>query len=156
MIDPQQLLDYVIRPVNKSLDLWSIDADKQVLGTACQETQCGRYLHQIGGPALGIFQMEAATYYDLLKRFLVAPKYSALAARVKALARNSLEEEMIGNLYYATAICRLKYLSDPDPIPSTLPEQAAYWKRVYNTLAGAGTVDEYIANWNRYASGVRF
>ena len=157
MIDAQQLLDYIIRPTLKHLDLDSEDAERQVLGTPCQETQCGRYLRQIGGPALGIYQMEPATHDDLWLNFLVnqpvlGPKVRKLAAGLVLEAA----EEMIGNLCYATAMCRIKYYRDPAPIPSSLREQAEYWKRIYNTPAGAGTVEQYIANWQRYAGAVRF
>jgi hypothetical protein len=36
------------------------------------------------------------------------------------------------------------------PIPTDPKEIAAYWKLYYNMPLGAGTVEEFIANWNRY------
>ena len=63
MIQPEHLVKYVIEPVLKTLDLYSEDAVNLVLGTACVESECGRWLHQLGtGPALGIYQMEPDTH----------------------------------------------------------------------------------------------
>ncbi len=50
----------------------------------------------------------------------------------------------------AVAQCRLHYLLRPSPIPYSLSNQAAYWKRHYNTMAGAGTVEGYVAKYHRY------
>ena len=45
---------------------------------------------------------------------------------------------------------RLHYFRVHDAIPESFADQAAYWKRWYNTPAGSGTVEEYMANWSRY------
>jgi len=46
---------------------------------------------------------------------------------------------------------RIKYYRDSATIPTDLRGQAEMWKRVYNTAAGKGTIDEYMMNWARYA-----
>lgn len=151
VIDPIHLLKYVIRPTLKELDLWSIEAEQLVLGTACQESACGEYLKQLGGgPALGIYQMEPATHDDLIKNFL---QYKPpLRDKVWSYVRKQppISNEMIGNLYYATAMCRIHYLRVPASIPTGLRPQAAYWKKYYNTELGAGTIDEYMKSWERF------
>jgi len=153
MIEPKHLLHYVIRPVLKDLGLWSEPAERLVLGTACQESHCGRYLKQLGGgPALGIYQMEPATHDDIHENYL---RYQpALQAKVSHFGVDTVSltsaEEMMGNLYYATAMCRIHYRRVSEPLPDYLGGQAKYWKTYYNTEAGAGTVQEYIDNWNTY------
>jgi hypothetical protein len=156
MIDPVQLLAYVIRPVLKDLDLWSPSAELLLLGTACAESECGRWLRQLNdGVALGIFQMEPATYQDCWINFL---NYRpALARRVMdwtSVVFPDIPEprEMVWNLAYATAMCRIKYLRDPEPIPDTLPGMAAYYVRIYNTPLGKGSVEKYLANWQRFVA----
>ena len=58
-----QLREQVIAPALAKIDLFSPEAVALVLGTACVESQCGEYIKQMGkGPALGIFQIEPATY----------------------------------------------------------------------------------------------
>jgi hypothetical protein len=150
MIDPIHLLKYVIRPVLKDLDLWSVEAEQLVLGTACQESKCGEYLVQLGGgPALGIYQMEPATHDDIWRNYLPG---RAIKYKISDFAFNAgLDaDEMIGNLYYATAMCRIHYLRVPEKIPVGLHPQAAYWKKYYNTPLGAGTINEYINSWERF------
>lgn len=40
MIDPEQLLKFIIRPVLQALGLHTVVAERLVLGTACQESEC--------------------------------------------------------------------------------------------------------------------
>lgn len=47
---------------------------------------------------------------------------------------------------------RLHYLRVPESVPVGLSDQAAYWKRWYNTVKGAGTPEQYIASWKRLCS----
>jgi hypothetical protein len=156
VIDPNHLCDYVIRPVDQFLGMWSVDSERLVLGTICQESECGRWLKQLGGPALGICQMEPETHDDCYIHFL--DFNPDLKNKVMALSssKNEIPDsgEMIGNLNYSVAMCRIKYYRDPYPIPSTLEGQAEYWKRVYNTHEGAGMVEDYVENWHRFITGV--
>lgn len=46
---------------------------------------------------------------------------------------------------------RLHYLRVAEPVPTGLYQQAAYWKRYYNTPSGAGTAEQYIQSWLKYA-----
>lgn len=155
MIDAIHLVRCVIRPVLKDLGLWSVPAEALVLGTACQESNCGLYLTQLGnGPALGIFQMEPRTHDDIWNRYLADRQ--DLAKKVNrwriCWGNGAGAEEMAGNLYYAAAMCRVHYLRVSEPIPDTLEGQAAYWKEYYNTPAGAGSASDYMGSWRQFAS----
>ena len=46
--------------------------------------------------------------------------------------------------------CRLHYFRVREPIPKQTIDQAAYWKLRYNTFRGAGTIEEYMRNWDRF------
>ena len=156
MIQPAQLLTNVIRPVLKDIGLWSPSAERLIIGTACVESNCGYDLVQhAGGPALGIYEMEPGMtgWQDCYVNFLNFRP--SLRQKVDGWRINKLSDidgatEMVGNLYYATAMARIKYVREPAFIPDTLPNQAAYWKRVYNTPLGAGTAEKYITAWRRY------
>lgn len=157
MIEPRHLLEHVIRPVLKDIGYWSEAAERLVLGTACQESQCGRWLVQLeNGPARGIFQIEPATEKDCWDNFI--QHRQELRQRVtywRGRWGNGMgADEMVWNLAYATAMCRIHYLRVPDPIPDNLPAQAAFWKKFYNTEKGKGTVEEYLNNWNRFVGGL--
>lgn len=146
-MNPLQLRTYVIAPVLTHLGLYSQEAENLLVGTACAESLCGKYLHQQNGPALGLYQMEPATAKDIMDNFL---KYKPdLCKKVKDLMIPSitLEENLIGNLYFATAMCRVHYLRDKEPIPTTKEGMANMWKRVYNTPLGKGTVEGFLRKW---------
>lgn len=152
MIEPRHLVLEVIRPVLKDLNLWSVPAEQLLLGTACVESDCGRWLVQNGGPALGIYQMEPATHDDCWQNYLEFNGELATKIYNWGQEYNPDGQIMIGNLYYATAMARIKYLRDPEPIPDYRGGQAQMWKRVYNTELGAGTVQGYLDAWNRFVT----
>jgi hypothetical protein len=154
MIDANHLLKEVIRPVLQSLGMGGVVAEAMVLGTACQESKCGTWLVQLGnGPAKGIYQCEPATHEDLWTHFLSnRPELAKKVNRWRISWGNGIgSDELTGNLYYATAICRIHYYRSPEIIPDTLPGQAAFWKKVYNTPLGAGTVQDYVESWRQFA-----
>jgi hypothetical protein len=97
--------------------------------------------------------MEPATHEDLWNNFLAHRQDLAKKVnRFRVQWGNGMgADEMAGNLYYATAMCRVHYFRRPEAIPDTLQGQAALWKLAYNTPLGAGTEAEYIANWHQFA-----
>lgn len=167
MIEAEHLRRQIIRPVLEYLHPeipYSLAAENLLMGTAAQESQLGRYLVQLGsGPARGIFQMEDATHddindeNDLYDNFLRFRQH--IDAKVDALrlpARLPFDDQdapnLIGNLYYAAAMCRVHYYRAPGALPAAgdIPALAAYWKKIYNTHLGAGTETEFIENYHRY------
>lgn len=148
----------IIRPTLQYLNLWSEAAENLLLGTAAQESALGTYIHQLGkGPALGIYQMEPNTHKDIHSNFL---KYrDELRNKIANLAGYSpsgnAEDDLVGNLYYATAMCRVHYLRVPKPLPAAnnIEGLAAYWKKYYNTPLGAGTEQQFIDNYKKYVVG---
>ena len=148
-ICPGHLREYIVRPVLRALDLYSESAEELLMLTAAQESQCGRWLHQVGGPALGIWQMEPATHDDCWTNFLA---YRAtLAAAVRKYGSSTAD--LPGNLYYACAMARVRYLRAPGalPSPADLNGLASYYKNHYNTAAGAATISEAIDSYNKFA-----
>lgn len=162
MIDISHLRNFVVRPVLQYLNMWSEVSENLVVGTAIQESHA-TYLKQMGGgPALGIYQMEPATHDDIWKNYIAFRQPLADTMRGLMIARYTSvplflktgAEEMIGNLFYATAMCRLRYKRVPEVIPETsLQGIAYYWKRWYNTPLGAGTEEEFINNYRKYNKG---
>lgn len=148
-IHPGQLREYVIRPVLHRLGLYSEAAEELLMLTAATESLCGKYLHQVGGPALGIFQMEPATCRDIYDNYLAYRK--PMADEIKQWG--SGPEHLPGSLYYATAMARVHYLRVPEPLPSAMDVNglARYWKDHYNTHLGAGTIVKAVANYRKYA-----
>ena len=134
-----QLRDLIAR-VLIPMRLHSSEVVDLLMGTCAQESQMGTYLRQLGGgPALGIFQMEPSTFLDLRERYGI--RYGMLSR---------VPEEQEWDLKLAILMARIKYLSCPGAIPKDVERQARYWKQWYNTALGAGTVDEYLANYRKY------
>lgn len=121
--------------------------------TAAQESKLGTYLQQLKGPALGVFQVEPATHDDLVQTFLKSRP--TLVQKIKDIAGvDHFDSRLLKfNLVYATIFARLVYFRKPSPLPgSDIEALATYWKKHYNTYLGAGTKEEAIENYRRYAA----
>lgn len=156
-INTKQLKECVIIPTLYYLDLWSESATNLLLGTCAQESQMGTYLKQVNGVAMGIYQIEPATHRDIVERYLYLPEKHALQEKVKRIISQinqygNPDSELIFNLRYATAICRIKYLMAPDPLPEAddVMGLANYYKNFYNTAQGKGTVYQFVENYKKY------
>ena len=101
-----------------------------------------------GNPAIGFWQIEPATLHDMIKNYLhYRKKYTdALSNLGMKLEGEDVEISVMSNLAVQAALCRLHYRRDRDPIPAwdNLEDQGKYWKRVYNTIEGRGTVNHFI------------
>jgi hypothetical protein len=147
-----QLRTLVIEPTLTYLGLAEPAAINLLLGTAAQESGM-QYLAQYPtGPARGIYQIEPATHHDLLDNFVKF--HPELQVRLNKLVFDALDgdQQLVVNLSYATAICRLLYRRAPAPLPAAtdIPGLGAYWKQHYNTPLGAGHPDEFVANFQRH------
>jgi hypothetical protein len=157
-LDAKQLRDYIVRPTLELLNLPHIDsAERLIMGTGAQESAGFKYIHQLGkGPALGLWQMEPATFNDLWKRFVVSSRYERkIGIHIEFLVADSgtsLEEQLIWNLRFACAMCRVHYYARKFSFTGreTVVDLAHIWKKHYNTIEGKGTAEEFIKNWNRY------
>lgn len=158
MILCTDLRKYVVRPTLKKMGMWSESAEALILGTAAHESRLGTYLHQVNGPALGIYQIEPNTHQDLWKNYLSyrsdkAAMMSGFASRNNSSIQNMSvdDQELICNMAYATAVCRMIYYRRPEPLPDSkdLPGLAAYWKTHYNTEQGRGTVEQFELDYKR-------
>jgi hypothetical protein len=59
---------------------------------------------------------------------------------------------------YAAAMCRIRYLRVPAPLPAPddIQAMANYWKEHYNTPLGAGTPEEFLDKWPQYVNDDTF
>ena len=105
-----------------------------------------RTLRQMGdGPAIGFFQVELDTAQDTLDNY-VAYRQKLKDKLVGWGLGNDLEFSLLSNIALQVAFCRLKYRRYRHALPSmeNIEAQAKYWKRVYNSEEGRGTVEHYI------------
>lgn len=153
-LSPVDLLKFVIRPaltvMGSPFNDRQTAVEQLLVGTAAQESAGFLYLRQNGsGPALGIFQMEPTTFRDIWSRLP-----SDLRATLAAVAGSpSPTPDMVAwNHQFGAMMARLKYRDDPNPLPRVgdIREMAWAWKHGYNTIKGAGTVDQFMMSWCRY------
>lgn len=143
----QQLIENTL----EFIGLKSENAVYLLMGTCAQESLFGKYRRQLGnGPALGVYQMEPATFNDIVSNFLAyKPK---LADSIKKIAKvNDFNAaDLINNDVLATCMARVHYLRVTEPIPSSLGGWSYYWKKYYNTYKGKGNESEFIENFKRF------
>jgi len=154
-IDIKQFHDLILVPALTSMGMFSKEACQLIIGTGCQESQF-KFIHQEdGGPALGFFQCEYATYRTIITdtfMYDINMKHRFLAV----LGFELIPEfnSLLWNMKLMCLVCRLHYHRFQSPIPLDLKGQAEFYKKYYNTPLGEATVEEYIENFNKYASHI--
>ena len=152
-IDIGQLTELVIVPTLKYLSSeipFSTAAVNLLQMTLAHESNCGQYIAQLGGPALGIYQMEPATETDIEDNFL---KYrDDLQFKVDQTGHCLSTVSSLIDPVYATAMARVHYYRDNKALPDAddLIELANYAKRVWNTEEGKATSRDYYAAFEKY------
>lgn len=154
MIDARQFLNLVVAPTLEIVDADSRAARALMLGTALVESNLS-YLRQLGGgPALGFFQCEPATYQDVYDNYLAFDANRRNLVNSLAVRYHPGDPgEMAWNMRYACGVARMVYYRRPEPLPSTPEGLAAYHKQWYNTPAGATDPAESVVFF-RQAAGV--
>ena len=139
MLNCEQLRELIIKPALDDLQLYSDSAVELLLFTCATESDGGTYLKQIKGTALGIYQTEPSTYYDLWQNFIIRNGAHVMKLSVSFnVNRIPTEDRLIWDLKYATAIARLIYLRVKAPLPDAKDIDALweYYKEHYNTPLG--------------------
>lgn len=121
----------------------------QILGTMAVESDMGQYERQIGGPALGFFQMEPRTRKDIVKNYL------AYRPELRKQIEDAIgpvactDAQFVHSMDLQTVFCYLHYRRFK-AWGRSLDEYASNWKLYYNTYQGKGTVTEFKEKYRRY------
>ncbi len=153
MLNSAQLRVLIIKPVLLDLSLYSEDAIELLIFTCANESDGGSYLKQVDGPALGIYQMEPATYNDIWQNFI----YKRMDLKLKLIhhfnaATMPPEDRLVYDLAFATAMSRIFYLRIDEPIPKSNDTTAIYnyYKKYYNTAAGAANYQQAVEKYLQF------
>jgi len=145
-LSTKQLHQYIVKPALEEINLgwYSKDAVMLLLFTAQVESGL-KYLHQVKGPALGLWQMEKATHDDLHNNFLT----TGMKSEIKTYCNMDLDpvaDDMVNNLSYACLMARAHYRRFAEPLPSyKMPvKMFKYYKKYYNTQRGATTLKKFL------------
>lgn len=152
----RDFMEWVIYPSLDYLDLPNKEqACMLLLGTALQESKL-KAVEQVGGPALGYFQMEPNTHSDLWGYLAGLPRARESILRLIGIdpLRQLVPDPVFLkiNPLYAAMMARVFYWRKAEPLPSAddILGQARYYKRHWNTVAGKATEYEYVSNWHTY------
>lgn len=153
--------------------IYSKAAERLLLGTAIQESRL-RHLRQRAradgrrGPALGLFQIEPSTHADRWINYIrhredlsfwfqqMIPWHEGTLQIAEQQRGGKMfrlgfpvDSFLVWNLAYAVAMARTIYLPIKEPLPdaSDLAGLGRYWKRHYNTTAGAGKGSEFVRHY---------
>lgn len=118
---------------------YSRAAHALVIGTGLVESQYGALIQAGGGPALGFWQMEPATFDDMTKNFIMYR--SALSAKIAAIVGypvNGRSGRLATDILLGAVMCRVQYFRSKLPLPGLdAAALSKYHKTVYNTALGA-------------------
>ena len=146
----------IVEEVLYRLGCYSDDALVLVLRTGQAESGY-KTLRQYGdGPALSFWQVEPATAKDCVDNYLKFRKDRYDALKSLGFIEDQIEYSLLSNIAVGAAFCRIKYLRDSKPLPSwdDIDAQAQYWKRVYNTELGKGTIEHFKEANDGYFEGL--
>lgn len=126
-----------------------------ILGTAAAESRMGFYNRQVRGPAIGMFQMEPNTAWDILQNYVAYR--DIMKDAIKAVtgcsmrSRSGLINELEFNPELQVVMCGIHYRRRKAQLIDREPETlAAIWKEKYNTYKGKGTIEHFVHAYNKY------
>lgn len=147
-----QLKEAIVKILQKLQLPINEDVVNLISEIACVESNCGDYIKQINGPACGIFQIEPNTAKDIINNYLAYRtqyKNKVMSTYINSM---TIEENLMYNLAFSVALCRVFFLRITESVPNTVEGRAEYWKKYYNTVYGKGTVEDYIKKVEKYGN----
>lgn len=158
MINKEQLREFIKDTLEHLDELtggkipYSDDAVELLMMTAAHESHLGSYIKQVGGPALGIFQMEPETYYDIHENYIEYRPWlesAVISLCPMGTATAEAADELLWNLKLQVVMARVHYFRVPHAIPSHKEPRlmAQYAKQFYNTYEGKALVQDYLDSY---------
>ena len=118
----------------------------QVLEIACAETHCGTYPDKHPKKwGVGLCQFDKIALQDI--QLEGEQRHFELVKKLWGYDIQKVElEDLADDARLSLICCRLKLKRIAEAIPDNLLDRAHYWKKYYNTEAGAGTVEHYLGS----------
>ena len=135
----KKIIDWTLN----NIGMYSEEAADLIYRTGMAETGY-RHLEQIKGPAIGFFQVEPDTLFDIMDNYVNYRPEIKTSLYALGYEDSDATSRVMGSIILQVAFCRLSYRRDKHAIPKDIKGQAAYWKRVYNTELGKGTVKHFL------------
>jgi len=127
--------------------MYSVDAEELLVFTCAAESNGGTYIHQVKGPALGIYQCEPSTHTDIWQNYIInRHSITSILSLNFNCPRIPEPARLVYDLHYATAICRLHYRRQAEALPKADDVEGMwdYYKKYYNTANGKAKRDKAV------------
>jgi hypothetical protein len=135
----------IIKYVLGRMGMDSEEARAMIFATGKAESGY-RVLEQMGGPAVGFFQVEPATAQDVWDNYVFYRPQIKTDLYALGLDDEDLKHSIMSSIALQVAFARLQYRRFKDPLPKSdnKEAQAKYWKKFYNTELGRGTIEHFL------------
>ena len=138
---PEEVKGIIVRVCSKFHS-----ADRRIpliAGIVAVETQFGTYPDTSVREGMGISQIDKIKFFDIK---INSQEHRAMIIREFAVDINLASyEDLRYNVFLAILFTVLGLLRIIEALPNTtILEMAKYWKKHWNTTAGAGTIEEFI------------
>ncbi len=154
MLDIAQFRQYILVPTLSKIQLYSKEIEELLVFTCAVESDGGTFLHQVNGPALGIYQCEPSTHTDIWNNYIFSrTSLVSLLALNFNINRIPEPDRLLFDLKYATVIARLHYARLKYTLPNANDVEGLweYYKQYYNTPNGKAEKDKSIKAYQKFA-----
>lgn len=128
---------------------WGLHSDAcvELLAMICaHESLGGKHRKQIGGPALGLFQIEPVTHNSVWNHS------DSIRARAKRYSITEDVSKLESDDRYSIWVARHYLAMDKNPLPKTPEAMAAYCKSYWNRT-GKAAPEKYLNDWQAWRDG---
>jgi hypothetical protein len=142
----EESIKRIIKETLDHMNLYSEDALEMIYRTGKAESGYRTLQQYGGGPALGFFQMEPATYRDIWENYVMYREKYRNKLYSLGFDDSKMDYCLMSNIGIQVAMCRLHYRRVPSALPKAedLEGQAKYWKEFYNSHLGKGTIEHFM------------
>lgn len=151
------LIQHAIKPTLEYLGMYSLAAEKLLLGTAAQESGFDPFCHHSNG--IGIYQITSREHRSIWDEYLAF--IPDLASKVRGLASQhqflkNPDQELAVNLSYSTAIAWIIYLQSERQLPCEDDAEGLshFWKNNFSHTSKDQSRQENFALWIRENTAV--
>ncbi len=154
-MDLEQLRNNIIKPALKPLGIWNLDIESILCATAAQETNGGKFVLNLGSPAMGIYQMLEVTHNAMWKsNFQQVNNLQLVRSMLQmfGFGRVPISFDLVWHNGYATFMAAFYYQHLPDKLPpaTDLKAQWEIYNRYWKLPTNQTTEETFYKNINDY------
>lgn len=152
MFDITQFRQEIVMQSLSPLNIRSPHVVELLVFTCATESAGGTYVHQVKGPALGIYQIEPTTFTDIWTNYILRkPDIVNMLSLHFGIHRVPQPQDVVYDLRLATIMTAMFYqYRKAIPVDSEISTLWKLYKQYYNTDKGAATEDASIKAYKKF------